>query len=78
MEAASEVVKHSIELSNQSRRKNTVSESFGRLVKKPDYDSFTEGTLTYPSPKGTIKQCGMLEISFRQHAHLQPVPQPFR
>ena len=43
MEAASEVVKHSIDLSSQFRRKNTVSESFGRLLKKTDYDAFTEG-----------------------------------
>jgi Protein of unknown function (DUF3808) len=44
MQAASEAVKRSTDLSNLFRRKNTVSESFGRLLKRPDYDTFTDGS----------------------------------
>lgn len=43
MEAASDLVKHSIEISNQYRKKATISESFGRILKKPDYNTYTEG-----------------------------------
>jgi len=43
MEAASDLVKHSIEISNQYRKKSTISESFGRILKKPDYNTYTEG-----------------------------------
>lgn len=42
MEAASDLVKHSIEISNQYRKKSTISESFGRILKKPDYNTYTE------------------------------------
>ena len=43
MEAASEIVKISIDKSNKYRRKNTLSESFGRMLKKTDYNVYTEG-----------------------------------
>jgi len=42
IEAASEVVKFSIEKSSKYRRKNTLSESFGRMLKKTDYNSYSE------------------------------------
>jgi len=42
MEAASEIVKISIDKSNKYRRKNTLSESFGRMLKKTDYNVYTE------------------------------------
>jgi len=43
MEAASEIVKISIDKSNKYRRKATLSESFGRMLKKTDYTTYTEG-----------------------------------
>lgn len=43
MEAASEIVKVSIDKSNKYRRKSTISESFGRMLKKTDYNTYTEG-----------------------------------
>lgn len=44
MEVASDLVKHSIDISNQYRKKTTISESFGRILKRPDYNTYTEGT----------------------------------
>lgn len=43
MQAAAESVKHSLEISNQYRRKSSISQSFGRILKKTDYNSYTEG-----------------------------------
>ena len=45
MEIASDLMKKSIDLSNHHRKKATITESFGRMLKKADYDSYTEGTI---------------------------------
>ena len=47
IEAATEVIKQSVEVCNRQRRRNTISESLGKMVKKADYNSYTEG-------KGTL------------------------
>lgn len=53
IEIASDLVKNSIDLSNQFRRKTSLSESFGRMLKKADYNSYSEGetsvTFSFPS-----------------------------
>ncbi len=41
---ALDLAKQSIEISNQYRRKTTLTESFGRILKKTDYNSYTEGS----------------------------------
>ena len=38
-----DLVKQSIEISNQYRRKTTLTESFGRILKRTDYNLYTEG-----------------------------------
>ncbi len=40
---ALDLVKQSIEISNQYRRKTTLTESFGRILKRTDYNLYTEG-----------------------------------
>ncbi|KAB7498064.1 Tetratricopeptide repeat protein 39B [Armadillidium nasatum] len=42
IEAASEVLKQSVEVCNKQRRKNTIGESLGKMVKKVDYNSYSE------------------------------------
>lgn len=42
---AMDLVKQSIEISNQYRRKTTLTESFGRILKRTDYNLYTEGML---------------------------------
>ncbi|XP_065349892.1 tetratricopeptide repeat protein 39B-like isoform X2 [Cloeon dipterum] len=39
--SASDALKNCINVCNQYRRKNTFSESLGKMVKKPNYDSYT-------------------------------------
>ncbi|XP_065556695.1 tetratricopeptide repeat protein 39B-like isoform X2 [Artemia franciscana] len=42
MERASNVLKSAIEVCNAYRRKTSIAESLGRMVKKADYDAYTE------------------------------------
>ena len=43
IETAIETLKQSVEVCNRFRRKNTIGESLGKMVKKVDYNSFTKG-----------------------------------
>ncbi|XP_076044556.1 tetratricopeptide repeat protein 39B-like [Oratosquilla oratoria] len=42
IELAVETLKQSVEVCNRFRRKNTIGESIGKIVKKPDYNSYTD------------------------------------
>ncbi|XP_045131634.1 tetratricopeptide repeat protein 39B-like isoform X3 [Portunus trituberculatus] len=42
IETAIETLKQSVEVCNRFRRKNTIGESLGKMVKKVDYNSFTK------------------------------------
>ncbi|XP_071532813.1 tetratricopeptide repeat protein 39B-like isoform X3 [Panulirus ornatus] len=42
VEIAIETLKQSVEVCNRFRRKNTLGESLGKMVKKPDYNAFTK------------------------------------
>ncbi|KAG7171639.1 Tetratricopeptide repeat protein 39B-like 2, partial [Homarus americanus] len=45
IEIAIDALKQSVDVCNRFRRKNTLGESLGKMVKKVDYNSFTKGNL---------------------------------
>lgn len=40
--AASKALKHALQVSNRFRKKNTIGESIGKMVKRSNFDQYTE------------------------------------